>query len=329
MADGSGGKETWRLLNEVFFPVFSGPNSDDHHDGAVFGNEAGDLAMATDSFVVRPHFFPGGDIGKLAVFGTVNDLAMCGARPKALSMAFIIEEGFPVQTLREVVQSIGSAAAEVNVKILTGDTKVVEKGKGDGLFITSTGIGVLQTKQKISPNSIQPGDSVILSGDLGRHAIAILAAREELSFESEIQSDCGSLLEPVMKLLSANLAVHCLRDLTRGGLSAALNEIAGQRNLTLMIQERQVLTSEPVQSACEMLGFDPMQLANEGRFICILPSQQSAMALEILRKLPITQDACVIGEVLPIAKGRVELETILKTRRLVEMPSGNLLPRIC
>jgi hydrogenase expression/formation protein HypE len=334
IADGGGGKETWRLLNRVFFPAFAAAGNldeagHDAHDGAVIDGHAGPLAVTTDSFVVRPLFFPGGDIGTLAVFGSVNDLAMCGARPIALSAAFIIEENFSVSNLKKISASMCLAAEKANVRIVTGDTKVVEKGKCDGLYISTTGVGIVESNTKICPGAVQLGDVIILSGDVGRHAAAILSAREELSFSGGIDSDCDCLVDPVMQLLAEGVTIHCLRDLTRGGLAAALNEISDQSGLSIRIREQNIPVHDSVRGLCEMLGFDPLQLANEGRFICILPADQAQKALSLLKQFDVTNRACIIGDVVSADFPIVEIETVLKTRRILDMPSGQLLPRIC
>jgi hydrogenase expression/formation protein HypE len=329
MADGSGGSETWQLLADIFFPGLSSDTPHDSHDGALVSIENNLIAFTTDSFVVQPLFFPGGDIGSLAVFGTVNDLAMCGATPAALSAGFIIEENFPRTDLRRIVESMGQAAARAGTRIVTGDTKVVEKGKCDGIYISTAGIGIVRSRTKIHPGAVRADDVILLSGDLGRHATAVLAAREELAFETDIQSDCDCLLDPVMALLSEGIEIHCLRDLTRGGLSGALNEISRAAGALIRIRESDIPVCEAVKGACEILGFDPLQLANEGRFICILPRDHVRNALSILGQFDVTKESRVIGGIPPGPGSRVELETLVKTTRILDMPSGLLLPRIC
>ncbi|HAO80179.1 MAG TPA: hydrogenase expression/formation protein HypE, partial [Verrucomicrobia subdivision 3 bacterium] len=265
MAHGGGGKLMHQLLADVFGKAFSNPILDTRHDSAQFAVPSGKLAMTTDSYVVRPIFFPGGDIGSMAVHGTVNDLAMSGARPLYLSSSFIIEEGLPMETLWRVVCSMRDAAKHCGVQIITGDTKVVDKGKDDGVYINTAGIGVIETPLTITPKSVQPGDAVLVSGDLGRHGMAIMAVREGLQFESLIESDSAPVHEIVLDLLKAGIEIHCLRDLTRGGLASALNEIAEAAGVRIQIEESAVPIREDVHAACEMLGLDPLHVANEGR----------------------------------------------------------------
>lgn len=318
-----------RLLEEVFGKAFSNPILDARHDSAQFTVPPGRLAMTTDSYVVRPIFFPGGDIGSMAVHGTVNDLAMSGARPLYLSCGFIIEEGLPMETLWRVVCSMSDAAKKCGVQIITGDTKVVDKGNGDGLFINTTGIGVIEHEQKIAPQNVQPGDAVIVSGDLGRHGMAIMALREGLEFESTIESDSAPVHEAILELLKAGIEIHCLRDLTRGGLASALNEIAEAAGVKIAIAQKLVPVREDVRAACEMLGLDPLHVANEGRFIAFVPSKNSARALQILRANQISAGATLIGEVVAKSMPLVTLKSELGVSRILDMPSGEQLPRIC
>jgi hydrogenase expression/formation protein HypE len=278
---------------------------------------------------VRPLFFPGGDIGTLAVNGTVNDLAMCGARPKSLSAAFIIEEGFSIETLARVAQSMRVAAESVRVEIVTGDTKVVEKGKGDGLFITTTGVGRLEHDVSISPGCVRTGDAVLVSGDLGRHGIAIMSVREGLRFETTIESDCACLTDPVLALLEAGVEIHCLRDLTRGGLASAVNEIATTAGLQIDLDERAIPVREDVRGACEILGLDPLSVANEGRFIVFLPERDVDRALAVLQSHPVSASARLIGSVSAASVGLVTIRSTIGTNRVLDMPSGEQLPRIC
>ncbi len=284
MAHGGGGKLMHRLLEDVFGKAFSNPILDTRHDSAQFDVPPGRLAMTTDSYVVRPLFFPGGDIGSMAIHGTVNDLAMSGARPLYLSCGFIIEEGLPMETLWRVVCSMRDAAKICGVQIITGDTKVVDKGKGDGLFINTTGIGIIEHAQKISPQNVQPGDAVMVSGDLGRHGMAIMAVREGLQFESTIESDSAPVHAPVLELLKAGIEIHCLRDLTRGGLASALNEIAEAAGVKIAVEQKLIPVREDVHAACEMLGLDPLHVANEGRFVAFIAAKDAARALQILQK---------------------------------------------
>ncbi len=324
LAHGSGGRAMHQLLESVFMPAFSSPALNAAHDGAALQIGNARLAFTTDSYVVKPLFFPGGDIGTLAINGTVNDLAMCGARPLYLSAGFILEEGLPLETLQRIVNSMQAAARAANVEIVTGDTKVVDKGKGDGVFINTAGVGVIEHDQVIAPAQVRPGDAVILSGDIGRHGMAIMAAREGLSFESEIESDCAPLVTPVMALLDGGIAVHCLRDLTRGGLASALVEIAMTAQLHIHVEENAIPVREDVRGACEILGLDPMYTANEGRFIAFVAPEDRARSLAVLG-----EDARWIGSVTDTADSTVTLNSVIGVTRIVDMLSGEQLPRIC
>lgn len=329
MAHGGGGKLMQQLIEKVIAPAFRNPLLDQKHDGAVIETGGQRLAFTTDSYVVHPLFFPGGDIGTLAVNGTVNDLAMCGARPRWLSCGFILEEGLPMETLWRVVQSMQTAAAAAGVQIVTGDTKVVDKGRGDGLFINTAGVGIVERGQTIAPGRVQPGDAVLLSGDVGRHGMAIMSVREGLQFESEIQSDCAPLAAPVLALLEAGVNVHCLRDLTRGGLAAGLNEIADAARVQVRIEERAVPVEEQVRGACEILGFDPFYVANEGRFVAFVPEPEAAQALDVLRAHAVSRRAVRIGTVLADAAGWVTMKSAIGATRILDLLSGEQLPRIC
>jgi len=329
LAHGGGGRLMHQLIERVFLSAFSNPLLDTGHDAAVLEVGAARIAFTTDSYVVRPLFFPGGTIGTLAVNGTVNDLAMAGARPLALSAGFIIEEGLAVETLQRVVASMQAAAVEAGVAIVTGDTKVVDRGKGDGVFINTAGVGVVEHGLRIAPASVRAGDAVILSGDIGRHGMAIMAVREGLQFESAIESDCAPLSAPVLDLVSSGVDVHCLRDITRGGLASALNEIAGSAKVGMTIDERPVPVREDVRGACEILGFDPMYVANEGRFIVFAPEHQADRVVEVLRRHPISGDACIIGRVTLEQPGLVVVRSFLGAMRVLDMLSGEQLPRIC
>jgi hydrogenase expression/formation protein HypE len=286
------------------------------------------LAFTTDAHVVSPLVFPGGDIGTLAVNGTVNDLCMCGARPLWLSASFILEEGFPIATLESLVRSMQAAAA-AGVAIVTGDTKVVERGKADGLYISTSGVGVIETPLTIAPNSLRAGDAVLLSGDIGRHGMAIMATRAGLAFESEIQSDCAPLHTAVLALLDAGLDVHCLRDLTRGGLATSLVDLAEASGLAIALDATRVPVTEAVDAACEILGLDPLYVANEGRFVCVLPEAQAARALEILTRTAPGAPPAHIATVHPGPAGQVTQRSALGTQRIVDRLSGEQLPRIC
>src|ERR1019366_8920416 len=297
MAHGGGGKLMHQLLEEVFGKAFSNPILDSRHDSAQFRVPPGRLAMTTDSYVVRPIFFPGGDIGSMAVHGTVNDLAMSGARPLYLTSAFIIEEGLPMETLWRVVCSMSDAAKKCGVQIVTGDTKVVDKGKSDGLFINTTGIGVIEHEQKIAPQNVRPGDAIIVSGDLGQHGMAIMAVREGLEFESAIESDSAPVHNAALNLIKAGIEVHCLRDLTRGGLASALNEIAEAAGVKISVEQKLIPVREDVRAACERLGLDPLHVANEGRFVAFVAAKDAAHALEILSNCEVSATAAYIGTV--------------------------------
>jgi hydrogenase expression/formation protein HypE len=329
MAHGGGGKLMHQLIGKMFVPAFRNALLEPQHDASVFEVGGQRLAFTTDSFVVRPIFFPGGDLGSLAVHGTVNDLAMAGARPLYLSAAYIIEEGLPMETLWKIVSSMQKAAEQAGVQIITGDTKVVDKGKGDGLFINTAGVGAVEHSLKIAPQSVQPGDVVLVSGDVGRHGMAIMAVREGLEFESAIESDSAPLADAVMRLLRAGLELHCLRDLTRGGLTSVLNEIAEGAHLTVQVDEKLIPVREDVRAACEILGLDPFQVACEGRFAVFLPEREAERALALLRAHPVGAGACCIGEVSGQRVPKVLLKSVMGVQRILDMTSGEQLPRIC
>lgn len=329
LAHGGGGRRMQQLIETMFLPAFANPLSAARHDGAVLSFGEMKLAFTTDSYVVQPLFFPGGDIGTLAINGTANDLAMCGARPVYLSAGFILEEGLSMETLERIVQSMHHAAADACVQLVTGDTKVVDKGKGDGLFINTAGIGIVEHDLSIAPASVHPGDAILLSGDIGRHGMAIMAMREGLEFESMIESDCAPVSSVVQALLDAGITIHCLRDLTRGGLASALVEIAEAAHLHLNLDERVIPVREDVRGACEVLGLDPMYVANEGRFVCIVPAAETADALTIMRKQALGAASCLIGEVSEAPAGLVTLQSHIGVNRIVDMLSGEQLPRIC
>ena len=329
LAHGGGGRRMHELLEGLLLPSLGNDILRERHDGATLEIAGARLAFTTDSYVVRPLFFPGGDIGSLAVYGTVNDLAMCGARPLYLSSALILEEGLAMDTLRSVVESMRVCAAAVGVQFVTGDTKVVDKGKGDGIFVNTAGIGVIEHKVSISPKNVRPGDAILLSGDIGRHGIAIMATREGLSFESAIESDCAPLWEPVAALLAAGIEIHCLRDLTRGGLSSGLIEIAEGSGTRGVIEEAHLSVREEVAGACEILGLDPLYLANEGRFVAYVPDHEAERALAVLRGVAVSGEAVRIGQVINGPAGMVTMKTRLGTERVIDMLSGEQLPRIC
>ncbi len=331
LAHGGGGRLTHQLIEKIFMPAFSNAALEQRHDGAVISVNGSRLAFTTDSFVVRPLIFPGGNIGDLAVNGTVNDLAMCGARPLYLSAGFILEEGLEMETLRTVVTSMQQAAASAGVKLVTGDTKVVDKGKGDGIFVNTSGIGIIEANVKgsIGPQAVQPGDVVIISGDLGRHGIAILSVREGLEFEAPILSDTANVWPAVEALINAGIDIHCLRDLTRGGLATTLNEIASDRGVCIKLEEALIPVDEVVQGACEILGLDPLYVANEGRFLAIVPAAEVDRALEVLKGIAVSAKSVRVGTVEESPSRLVILESRIGGSRVVDMLSGEQLPRIC
>ncbi|MCC6273968.1 MAG: hydrogenase expression/formation protein HypE [Deltaproteobacteria bacterium] len=327
LAHGGGGRLTHQLIQKMFLAAFGNPTLELQHDAAQLELKGNRLAFTTDSYVVRPLFFPGGDIAAMAVHGTVNDLAMVGARPLYLSAAFILEEGFPMENLWRLVLSMRDAAREADVQIVAGDTKVVNKGKGDGVFINTSGVGILEHPGRIAPQELRAGDAVLLSGDLGRHGIAILSAREGLGFETAIESDSAPLAGLVLDLLAAGLPVRCMRDLTRGGLATALVEIAEASGLGIAIEEAAVPVCEPVRGACEILGLDPLYVANEGRFALFIPETQAEAALERMRAHPLGREASRIGTV-RLGSG-VTLKSRMGVARVLDRISGEQLPRIC
>ena len=329
LAHGGGGRLTHQLIENLFLPSFRNPALEARHDGAVVDVGGTRLAFTTDSYVVQPLFFPGGDIGSLAIYGTVNDLAMCGARPLHLSVGLILEEGLPMETLCRVVESMRVAAEEARVDVVTGDTKVVDRGKADGLFVNTAGIGLVPPGRAVGPGRIRPGDAVILSGDIGRHGIAIMAVREGLAFESMLVSDCAPLARAVELLFDAGIDVHCLRDLTRGGLATALAEIAGAARLRVRVEEDLIPVPDEVRGACEILGLDPMFVANEGRFISFVPEAEAERALAALHADPVSAQARVIGSVEADSAGRAVLRSRIGASRIIDMLSGEQLPRIC
>lgn len=330
LAHGSGGKHTSQLIENIFLPAFSNDTLDRLHDGALLDIPSSQIVFTTDSYVVQPVFFPGGDIGKLAVTGTLNDLAMCGAKPYYLSCAFIIEEGFLQSDLKRIVESMKREAEAHSVQIVTGDTKVIERQTGTNIFINTSGIGISMVKDPIHPHQIQQGDCILLSGDIGRHGMAIMAKREGLEFSSPVISDCGSLAPMIEALLRAKVEVHCLRDLTRGGLATALVELAEAAKMEFRMTEDAIGVSESVNSACEILGFDPLYVANEGRFVAFVPKHQAHHALAVLKEFDAGREANLIGEVI----GRsmfpsAILHNSFGTERYLYRLAGDQLPRIC
>ncbi len=328
LAHGSGGKLAHELVERSFVKPLANPLLAKLDDSAVF-DFSGRLAFTTDSYVVSPIFFPGGDIGKLAVCGTVNDLAMSGARPLYLSLSFIIEEGLPQSELNQIVNSIQKAAREARVEIVTGDTKVVHRGSADKLFVNTAGVGIIPEGVDISGDKARPGDRVILSGTIGDHGIAVLSQREGLSFSTRLESDCASLGDLVAEMLNVSPNIHCLRDPTRGGLATSLNELAKQSKVSIRVEEEKIPVREEVMAACEMLGLDPLYVANEGKLVAIVPAEDADKFLTAMRENNYGKGAAIIGEVRAENPGRVVMETCLGASRIVDMLVGDLLPRIC
>ncbi len=328
LAHGSGGKLAHELVEKSFVKALANPLLAKLDDSAVI-DLSGRLAFTTDSYVVSPIFFPGGDIGKLAVCGTVNDLAMSGAKPLYLSLSFIIEEGLLKSELDKVVNSVQRAAGEAGVEIVTGDTKVVHRGSADKLFINTAGVGIIAEGVNISGSNARAGDRVILSGTIGDHGIAVISQREELSFSTDLKSDCAPLGGLVAEMLNASPNIHCLRDPTRGGLATSLNELAKQSGVSIRIEEEKIPVREEVLAACEMLGFDPLYVANEGKLVAIVPPDDAEKILKAMRGNRYGKDAAIIGEVGSEKAGRVVMKTALGASRIVDMLTGDLLPRIC
>ncbi len=329
LAHGGGGRLMHQLLEEMILPAFAAPGAEEGHDGAVLELAGGRVAFTTDSFVVRPLFFPGGDIGRLAINGTVNDLAVCGARPLFLSAGLILEEGLAMETLWRVVRSMAAAAREAGVDLVTGDTKVVERGKGDGVFVNTAGLGLVPDGVRIGPARVRPGDAVLLSGDLGRHAVAILSVREGLEFESEITSDTAPLHGLVQAMLETGADVHCLRDLTRGGLASALNEIARSAGAGIELEEAAIPVGDEVRGACELLGLDPLHAANEGRLAAFVPWEAREKVLAAMRAHPMGRGAALVGRVVEEGPREVRVRSPIGGVRVLDVLSGEQLPRIC
>ncbi len=318
------------LINSLFLPPFDNPALRAGNDAAVIQpNNSTQLAISTDSHVVWPLFFPGGDIGRLAVCGTVNDVAMMGARPLYLTAGFILEEGLKIKVLEDVVASMRTAAAEAGIQIVAGDTKVVQKGKADSLYINTSGVGILVPGLEINGANARPGDIVILSGTIGDHGIAVLAARGELGFETEIESDIAPLNHLVAAMLDASTQIHVLRDPTRGGLATSLNEIARQSRVGITLFENSLPIRPGVVAACELLGFDPLYIANEGKLIAVVAHQDAEKILAVMRAFPLGQDAVIIGEVTETPPARVLMKTAIGSTRIVDVLAGEMLPRIC
>lgn len=328
LAHGSGGKLSHNLVQKVFLPLLTNPFLDKLDDSAVF-ELCGCLAFTTDSYVVSPLFFPGGDIGKLAVCGTVNDLAMCGAHPLYLSLSLVIEEGFPFRDLQQIMTSVHRAVAEAGVKIVTGDTKVVNRGSADKLFLNTAGVGIIPSGINISGSNAKVGDKIILSGSIGDHGMAVLSQREGLKFKLPVESDCAPLNKLVREMLETSPDIHCLRDPTRGGLATTLNEIALQSRVGIRIEEDKIPVQEGVRAACELLGFDPLYVANEGKLAAVVAATEVEKILARMKQNPYGAKATMIGEVVAEHPGRVVMHTSLGASRLVDMLVGDLLPRIC
>jgi len=330
LAHGGGGRLSQMLVEGMFLEAFRNPALEPLHDGAVLPVGDSRIAFSTDSFVIRPLFFPGGNIGSLAVHGTINDIAMCGAQPIAISVGLILEEGFPMEDLWRITSSLRDAALEAGVPVVTGDTKVVDRGKGDGVYINTTGIGLVYDGIDISPSRVQPGDRVLLSGTLAEHGIAIMSVREGLEFETTLETDSAALhgmVEAIVKAAGPDL--HVLRDPTRGGIASALNEIAQGAGVSVHLDERTIPLREEVRGACEILGFDPLYVANEGKCIAIVAPDAADAALEAMRSHPRGGEAAVIGEVVEGRSGQVVMRSRIGGERIVDMMSGEQLPRIC
>lgn len=327
LAHGGGGRRMRELIERTFLAAFG--EGAERHDSACLEAGVGRIAFTTDAYVVHPRHFPGGDLGRLAVCGTVNDLAMAGARPAWLSAAFVLEEGLPLEELESLVDSMRAAAAEAGVAIVTGDTKVVDRGKADGVFITTSGLGSVPRGIDVRPARVRPGDAVLISGDVGRHGIAVMSVREGLAFESPIESDCAPLGALVGELVAAGVELHCLRDPTRGGLASALNEIALDAGVAIEVDEAAVPVAPGVAAACEILGLDPLYVACEGRLVAFVPERDAARSLAALGAHPLGAGAARIGTVSGAARGTVVLRTSLGTRRTLDLLSGEQLPRIC
>ncbi len=328
-AHGAGGRAMTRLIEALFLAHLDNALLRQGNDQACFPAPPGRMVMSTDAHVVSPLFFPGGDIGSLAVHGTVNDVAMAGARPLYLSAAFILEEGFPLADLERIVVAMAHACEQAGVPVVTGDTKVVERGKGDGVFITTTGVGVVPEGIDISGDRARPGDRILLSGPVGNHGVAVLACREHLEFETTIRSDSAALHGLVADLVAAAPDVHCLRDPTRGGLAAALNELAHQSGVGMHLEEASIPVDPEVRAACELLGLDPLYVANEGKLVCICPAESADAALAAMRAHPLGRRAACIGEVVADPHHLVRMETPFGGTRVVDWIAGEQLPRIC
>ena len=329
LSHGSGGRAMAQLISQLFIEYLDNSLLRQGNDQAIFPVSEGRMVMSTDAHVITPLFFPGGDIGSLAVHGTINDVAMAGARPLFLSAAFILEEGFPLADLERIVASMAKASRHADVPVITGDTKVVEKGKTDGVFITTTGVGVVPQGINISGDNARVGDAILLSGSIGDHGVAVMSSRENLSFETTLESDSVALHRLVKTMLDVTPEIHCLRDPTRGGLATTLNELALQSGVGLRIRESAIPVKPAVAAACELLGLDPLYVANEGKLVCICPSNVAEDLLQAMQAHPLGRNATCIGEVVNDPHGFVQMETVFGGQRIVDWLSGEQLPRIC
>lgn len=329
LSHGSGGKQTNTLINDLFLKYFSNSILNEMNDAAKLTLEGNKVAFTTDSFVVKPIFFKGGNIGKLAVCGTVNDIAVSGAKPVFLSSAFIIEEGFEMSKLEEIVRTMAEEAKGSGVKIVAGDTKVVERGSVDEIFINTTGIGILRDDVNIKASNAKPGDLVLVNGNIGEHGMAIMCERNELGFEGDIKSDCVSLNGLIDLMLKVCPDIHVLRDATRGGLAAVLNEIAQSSNVSIKLMEKSIPVRDEISGLCELLGLDPIYIANEGKLCAFIPKEYAADVLDAMRKHPLGINSTIVGEVMADSNNKVYISTIVGGQRIVDMPSGQQLPRIC
>lgn len=329
MTHGSGGRSMAQLIEEMFVKHFDNRLLRQANDQAAFDVSVGRMVMSTDGHVISPLFFPGGDIGSLSVHGTVNDVAMSGARPLYLSAGFILEEGFPLADLDKIVASMGRAASAAGVPVVTGDTKVVEKGKGDGVFITTTGVGLVPEGVNISGDLARPGDAILVNGAIGDHGVAIMSSRENLEFETTIESDSAALHTLVADMVEATPAIHCLRDPTRGGLATTLNELARQSRVGMTLRETEIPINPAVTAACELLGLDPLYVANEGKLVCICALHDAQRLLEVMQAHPLGRQAAIIGQVVADEHGMVQMETGFGGNRVVDWLAGEQLPRIC
>ena len=329
LSHGSGGKQTNKLISDLFLKYFNNSIINEMNDAAQLTLEGNRIAFTTDSFVVNPIFFNGGNIGKLAICGTVNDIAVSGAKPLFLSSAFIIEEGFEISKLEEIVKAMAEEAEKAGVKIVAGDTKVVENGSADGIFINTTGIGIIRDDVNIKASNAMVGDVVIVNGTLGDHGITIMCERNGLGFDGDIKSDCASLNGLIDSMLKVSTDIHVLRDATRGGVAAVLNEIAEASNVSIKLSEKSIPVKDEILGVCEFLGLDPLYIANEGKICAFVPEEYAAEVLEAMKRHPLGINSSIIGKVVEGSSNKVYIDTIVGGQRIVDMPSGQQLPRIC